>query len=303
MIDLIESAARNYKTNPLNLGAVAGSGGGVGGPPGGYIGWLPQTRVAYDEDEFATLTTSGVPSLLDNLNHLRYRLNILESGGSIIIEDDNTSSSYSDTTNLHFVGSGVIVTDLGGGEVQVQINATGSGGGGISDAPSDGNTYGRNNATWVVVSGGSGTSLTVEDYDGSPLVTNVDTILFSGATVTNLGSGDVLVSFSGGGSEDILHYYNDDLSTQPGMIYTTTKVYASGTLRVYYNGLRQRKNVHYVEVTGFTTFSTYFTTYSGDVVIADYDYYLSSQSSSFGLIDSDGITIVDSDGIEITESI
>jgi hypothetical protein len=36
--------------------------------------------------------------------------------------------------------------------------ATGSGGGGLSDAPSDGNTYGRKNATWVAVSGTSSSS-------------------------------------------------------------------------------------------------------------------------------------------------
>jgi hypothetical protein len=138
IIDLIGSSARNFKALPLNLGAVQGSGGGVGAPPGGYIGWLPQTRVAYDTEESASLATSVSGSVLDNLNHIRYRLNILESGGSIIVTDDNNSLSYLDTTDLHFVGSGVVVTDLGGGEVQIEINATGSGGGsGITQAAAD----------------------------------------------------------------------------------------------------------------------------------------------------------------------
>jgi hypothetical protein len=42
-------------------------------------------------------------------------------------------------------------------------------GGGISDAPSDGNTYGRNNAAWVVVSAGGG-GISDAPSDGTPYV-------------------------------------------------------------------------------------------------------------------------------------
>jgi hypothetical protein len=138
IIDLIESSARNFKALPLNLGAVQGSGGGIGAPPGGYIGWLPQTRVAYDEEELATLATSPSGSLLDNLNHIRARINAVEAsgvGGTVTVVDDNTSSTYTLIDTLHFVGSGVVVTDLGGGDVQIEIDATG--GGGLSEATAD----------------------------------------------------------------------------------------------------------------------------------------------------------------------
>ncbi len=142
VLEMIESATRSTKANPLNLGGVGGAGGGLGGPPGGFIGQLPQYRVAYDTLEAATLATlpSGVAgisgwSLVDNLNHIRYRLRTLESGivasgGSITVIDDNTPATYPFTDTIHFSGAGISVVNLGGGDVKVIVNATGSGGGG-----------------------------------------------------------------------------------------------------------------------------------------------------------------------------
>lgn len=128
ILDMIESASRYIKTNPLNLGGISGTNGGLGGPPGGFIGQLPQTRVAYDTDEVAS---SGIPasgvSLLDNLNHIRYRLGILESGGStaMTIIDDDTALSVYPVDTIHFSGAGITVTDLGGGEVKVSVVSSG----------------------------------------------------------------------------------------------------------------------------------------------------------------------------------
>lgn len=161
IMDLLESTARNIKAHPLNLGGIAGGGGGVGGPPGGFIGWLPQTRVAYDEDEFATPFNVGSGSLLDNLNHIRYRLNILESGGSIIVVDDDIPDTFYDVTTVHFSGAGVVVTDLGDGEVLVAITAAGSGGGMTTEEVQDivGNMVTGNTETGITV--------TYEDSDGT----------------------------------------------------------------------------------------------------------------------------------------
>jgi len=143
VLDMIESAARTVKTAPINLGGVGGAGGGVGIPPGGFIGRLAQFYVAYDTLEAATSDTlpSGVTgasgwSLVDNLNHIRYRLNILESGGSIVVENDNTLVDYLDVTSIHFSGAGVVTNDLGGGEVQIVITASG-GGGGLDETAAD----------------------------------------------------------------------------------------------------------------------------------------------------------------------
>ena len=80
IIDLINTAMRGVKLTPLILGGITDSGGGSGGPPGGFVGQLPQARVAYDTDELATSDTpvSGM-SILDNMNHLRKRVEDLET--------------------------------------------------------------------------------------------------------------------------------------------------------------------------------------------------------------------------------
>jgi len=80
ILEYINNAIRNSAIKPFNLGGVSASGGGSGTPPGGYVGYLPQTRVAYDLSE---ATSSGLPtsgwSLLDNLNHIRYDILTLEN--------------------------------------------------------------------------------------------------------------------------------------------------------------------------------------------------------------------------------
>lgn len=74
ILDAINNAFRAVKASPLTLGATAS---GVGGPVGGYVGYLPQQRVSYDSTELATLDTpaSGM-SLVDNLNHIRAELDL-----------------------------------------------------------------------------------------------------------------------------------------------------------------------------------------------------------------------------------
>lgn len=141
IIELLEGTSKNLKAQPLNLGGFGGGAGGVGSPPGGYIGWLPQTRVAYDEVEAATLATnpSGFNppsgwSLLDNLNHIRYRLNTLEAGSGVLVVDElDGSPSVNLVQQLTF--SGAIVTELAPGHALVQIVA--SGGGGLDTAAGD----------------------------------------------------------------------------------------------------------------------------------------------------------------------
>jgi hypothetical protein len=81
LLGYMDALRAQLLARPLNLGGVAAvSGGSTGGT--GYIGQLPQTRIAYDLSEAATATTpvSG-SSLLDNLNHIRYRLGQVEASG------------------------------------------------------------------------------------------------------------------------------------------------------------------------------------------------------------------------------
>lgn len=224
ILDLLESTARNIKAHPLNLGGVSGSAGGVGGPPGGFIGWLPQTRVAYDQDELEVEPPTGSGSLLDNLNHIRYRLGTLESGGSLIVMDDDTPATFLDVNTIHFSGAGVLVTDLGGGHVSVGITATGSGGG--------------------------GSPLVVMDADFNPTISGVDTIIFSGFLVEDLGSGDVRVTASGFGSNEFYIDQSAGTSDTYGILsgavdtsntdYTVSKSsYITKSLSVFLNGQLQ----------------------------------------------------------------
>lgn len=124
---------RKLKVAPLNLGGIIGSGGGGGGPPGGFIGMLPQTRVSYDTDEFALsgftsanpYDASGVlisASLLDNLNHIRYRLEVIEGGGGFTGVDiyNEDVLVLSNVTVLDFHGA-ESVTYIGGGEVEIDV--------------------------------------------------------------------------------------------------------------------------------------------------------------------------------------
>jgi hypothetical protein len=99
LFSIFESLKYSLQAAPMNLGGISDSGGGTGGPAGGFIGVLPQTRVAYDYSEIeadtsaVSILNSG-ESLLDNLNKIRYRVrtveNLIESGevgGTITVED------------------------------------------------------------------------------------------------------------------------------------------------------------------------------------------------------------------------
>jgi hypothetical protein len=137
ILDAINNAFRAVKAAPLVLGGVLGSGGGGGGPVGGFVGHLPQTRVAYDLSELAS---SGTPasgmSLLDNLNHIRYRLGVVEStsggGGSPLSVEDEGVLVSSGVTVLNFEGDSVTATETSAGIVTISISGVaGSGGGGL----------------------------------------------------------------------------------------------------------------------------------------------------------------------------
>jgi hypothetical protein len=97
-----DTLVRYLRAQPINLAGIAAPSGGQSGGPG-YIGYLPQTRVAYDQTEAATQDTAISGSLLDNLNHIRYQITTLSgiAAGGVIIEDDGI-----------VVASGVTVLDF-----------------------------------------------------------------------------------------------------------------------------------------------------------------------------------------------
>lgn len=139
VLDAIVNAVKTIKAAPLVLGATQS---GTGGPIGGYVGFLDQYRVSYDSLELAAsgFVNSGI-SLVDNLNHIRWRLGQIEAGsGQTFLELDDTPDSYSGyagylvavnsgETGLEFIlfsgGSGT----PGGVDTNVQYNDGGVFGG------------------------------------------------------------------------------------------------------------------------------------------------------------------------------
>lgn len=102
------------KAQPINLGGYSAPSGGAGGPPGGFIGYLPQTRVAYDETEASTdYTPASGMTLVDNLNHIRYQMAAI-SGGMGVSVSENDIVIASGVTVLNFENNFDVVDDGSG---------------------------------------------------------------------------------------------------------------------------------------------------------------------------------------------
>lgn len=150
----IRSAFNQLRMSPLNLGGVSYFGGGSTIYPAGYIGQLPQTRVAFDFSEDASdIIPSGGMSLLDNLNRIRYRVSNLEnavwSGGDIAI----TFTQLADTPTS-YSGYGNYILRVKATEDGIEFIPAVSGGGGsttflqLTDTPS---TYSGNAGAFLLV--------------------------------------------------------------------------------------------------------------------------------------------------------
>lgn len=137
LFQYFQNLKRQIQVSPLNLGGTAVS---SGGPPGGFTGYLPQNRVGYDTVEAAisgfsdpnAYNSSGVlvnANLIDNLNHIRYRLGTVEelafTGNYISVEQDQVLVA-SGVTVLNFEGS-VTVEETAPAEVTITITSSGSG--------------------------------------------------------------------------------------------------------------------------------------------------------------------------------
>jgi hypothetical protein len=133
ILDFLENARRtNTASNILMLGGANGPGGGVGGPPAGFSGKLPQSRVAYDESEYASLDTPSGVSLVTNLDHIRARLELLEAsgvgGGGIPLTIKSSGATITTNTSIiDFIGAQVTGV---GSTATVTISGGTSGGSG-----------------------------------------------------------------------------------------------------------------------------------------------------------------------------
>jgi len=166
LYNLLSNVKTIIRTQPLCLGGYSGENGGSGGPPAGFIGQLPQDRVTYDTTEAEISGTSTAASLVDNLNHIRYRIKILE---------DSQDSGITIKEDGQFVASGIITLNFN------NLSITNDGG------------------NQVTISGGSGGSTPIEIQDEDVTIEEDAKILnFEGFTVTNEGSNKVTIVSSGG---------------------------------------------------------------------------------------------------------
>lgn len=115
IVGLVDQTHRLSRIDRMWLGGSPGPDGGEGSRPGGFIGQLIQRAVAYDTTEAATLAGSG--TLVDNLNHIRYNVNLLsgilvsgflglidtpdtysgQGGKVVIVNDEETRLEFTDT--------------------------------------------------------------------------------------------------------------------------------------------------------------------------------------------------------------
>lgn len=68
--------------------------------------------------------------------------------------------------------------------------------------------------------------LRIEDWDGNPSVYPTDRMVFSGAIVTDLGNGDVLVTISGGGTIGVVK----DADNSPTVTNVDTLVFSGAVV-------------------------------------------------------------------------
>jgi len=115
---ILDYLQRNISSKPIVLGGYGGAGGGSGLPPGGFIGQLSQNRVTYDTLELATdATASSGQSLVDNLNHIRYDIELLASGQNLRFEEDDVEIA-SGIQILNFVNN-FTLSDQGNNRIEI----------------------------------------------------------------------------------------------------------------------------------------------------------------------------------------
>ena len=224
LAEMIGNNRRRSGIGPIFLGGTAGSGGGVGTPPGGFIGQLVQRQVTYDTDESDLSLTAGSSSVLDNLNHIRARLSTVSkmwnrSGGSratgdVVIQDITQIDSYKTTTtpnDTRFIGvvrepttsgSQGYVTFLG---YAAQVNVTGPTN--IGDYLYCSTTAGKASPA-TSGSSGAGISGRIAEWTGAASLGS-STLIKTGAGIMTLNAGaDSTGSLSGTGRFALMDFNN-----------------------------------------------------------------------------------------------
>jgi len=332
----LENMKRRIYAQPLNLGGVSSSGGGVGGPPGGFLGKLPQSKVTFDKlEEGRSGTVASGASLLDNLNHIRRRLTNVEASGAFassfqLQEDDVVIASGVQTIN--FEGN-VSLIDEGSKKVTVTI----SGGGTDADAihvnvddeiiniaektvPVSADiiviedseaSYAKKKVQITNLPAGSATFLDLTDVDESSYAGH------DGFSVVVNGAEDGLEFVLVSGSDAGYYYVREEVTSQipdGSDNFDLQNTPASGAIVVHYNGLTQSPANYSIIEDGV---HTEFSPVAGDELLVEYFYDTagvgivnpnitvisgSTTINSVNTLNIVGMTVIDDGGGQVTIS-
>lgn len=170
----LQQLDRKVLARALNLG---GSAYGAGGPAGGFIGYLPQDRISYDSAELASdaVPASGI-SIIDNLNHIRKRLEDVETRQEFFITEGAISQAAGNVRLPNHTGVNYTISG-----VYLDINTAPTGDDLIVDIHMDGVTiFTDQNDRPVILAGeysGYSTDINVSGWEnGSYLQMDVDQV-------------------------------------------------------------------------------------------------------------------------------
>lgn len=152
LYELMHNFRQEILARPINLG---GTSIGNGGPPGGFVGFLPQSRVSYDPLEIASSGfPSSNPSLVINLNHIRARLETLETtSGTGLSDGDKGDITVSSSGSIWVIDNSVVSENKMILSDVTNLDVSTSGHGFFPKLPTSTGKYLKDDMTWDTPSG------------------------------------------------------------------------------------------------------------------------------------------------------
>ncbi len=179
---------------------------------------MPRTRIRGDQAQDISFVSE------EELN--QFFSSVVITGTADLSTIQQTFDDYFPGRNLVVAGDGVAVTT---GTNFVQLSTTGSGVvAGVDQITASGITLSGSitleglgstslhpSGQTIVISGSSvgvsTSALTVKESDGSPSVSNVDTIVVTTGTLTDDGGGQVTIDTGGGGGGEDIHHFSFEI--------------------------------------------------------------------------------------------
>ena len=135
-------------------------------------------------------------------------------------------------------------------------------------------------------SGGSGTALTVKDIDGTPTVSNVNTIQFTNGSVTNQGGGVAEVTLTAGGGISTLTVGANSYGSQTTLGFNAAEFYLSpggGAAQHVVNLVNAPKRYTHTQSVGAQEWTVNHNLSTSDVVFTIYD----TRNKAIGMDEAD----------------